>query len=34
VQREGGAIEEIRPGDVVWFELNEKHGTVHRRRRQ
>ncbi|MGN6640861.1 MAG: (R)-mandelonitrile lyase [Mucilaginibacter sp.] len=25
VQREGGAIEEIRPGDVVWFEPNEKH---------
>lgn len=24
-QREGGAIEEIRPGDVVWFEPNEKH---------
>src|SRR5437868_5085953 len=25
VQREGGAIEEIRPGDIVWFEPNEKH---------
>lgn len=25
VQREGGSIEEIRPGDVVWFEPNEKH---------
>jgi quercetin dioxygenase-like cupin family protein len=25
VQREGGPIEEIRPGDVVWFEANEKH---------
>src|SRR6266571_6924424 len=25
VQREGGAIEEIRPGDVVWFAPNEKH---------
>ncbi len=25
VQREGGAVEEIRPGDVVWFEANEKH---------
>ena len=24
-QREGGPIEEIRPGDVVWFEPNEKH---------
>jgi len=24
-QREAGAIEEIRPGDVVWFEPNEKH---------
>lgn len=24
-QREGGAIEEIRPGDVVWFEPGEKH---------
>jgi quercetin dioxygenase-like cupin family protein len=25
VQREGGVIEEIRPGDVVWFESGEKH---------
>jgi quercetin dioxygenase-like cupin family protein len=25
VQKEGAAIEEIRPGDVVWFEPNEKH---------
>ena len=25
VQREGGPIEEIRPGDVVQFEPNEKH---------
>lgn len=25
VQRLGGPIEEIRPGDVVWFEPNEKH---------
>ena len=24
-QRWGGAIEEIRPGDVVWFPPNEKH---------
>ncbi len=24
-QREGGAIEDIRPGDVVWFEPGEKH---------
>jgi quercetin dioxygenase-like cupin family protein len=24
-QRQGGAIEEIRPGDVVWFEPGEKH---------
>jgi len=24
-QREGGLIEEIRPGDVVWFAPNEKH---------
>jgi quercetin dioxygenase-like cupin family protein len=24
-QREGSAIEEIRPGDVVWFAPNEKH---------
>ena len=25
VQREGGPIEQIRPGDVVWFEPGEKH---------
>jgi quercetin dioxygenase-like cupin family protein len=25
VQRDGGAIEEIRPGDVVWFPPGEKH---------
>jgi quercetin dioxygenase-like cupin family protein len=25
VQREGGAIEEVHPGDIVWFEPNEKH---------
>ena len=25
VQRDGGSIEEIRPGDVVWFEPGEKH---------
>lgn len=25
VQREGGSIEEVYPGDVVWFEPNEKH---------
>jgi quercetin dioxygenase-like cupin family protein len=24
-QREGGPIEEIRPGDVIWFGPNEKH---------
>jgi quercetin dioxygenase-like cupin family protein len=24
-QREGGHIEEIRPGDVIWFAPNEKH---------
>lgn len=24
-QREGGSVEEIRPGDVVWFEPGEKH---------
>jgi quercetin dioxygenase-like cupin family protein len=24
-QKQGGPIEEIRPGDVVWFEPNEKH---------
>ena len=25
VQREGGSIEEIRPGDIVWFAPDEKH---------
>jgi quercetin dioxygenase-like cupin family protein len=25
VQRADGAIEEVRPGDVVWFEPGEKH---------
>lgn len=25
IQREGGPIEEIRPGDIVWFAPNEKH---------
>jgi quercetin dioxygenase-like cupin family protein len=25
VQRKGGPIEEIRPGDIVWFEPGEKH---------
>ena len=25
VQREGRPIEEIRPGDVIWFASNEKH---------
>jgi quercetin dioxygenase-like cupin family protein len=25
VQREAGTIQEIRPGDVVWFEPGEKH---------
>ncbi len=24
-QREGGPVEEIRPGDVVWFPPGEKH---------
>jgi quercetin dioxygenase-like cupin family protein len=24
-QRDGGAIEEIRPGDIVWFAPGEKH---------
>lgn len=24
-QREGGDVEEIRPGDIVWFEPDEKH---------
>jgi len=25
VQREGGPVEEIRPGDIVWFAPREKH---------
>ena len=25
VQREGGPVEQIRPGDLVWFEPGEKH---------
>ena len=25
VQRDGGPVEEIRPGDVVWFSPGEKH---------
>jgi quercetin dioxygenase-like cupin family protein len=25
IQRDGGPIEEIRPGDVIWFEPGEKH---------
>ena len=25
VQREGGPVEDIRPGDIVWFSPNEKH---------
>jgi quercetin dioxygenase-like cupin family protein len=25
VQREGGPKEEVHPGDIVWFEPNEKH---------
>lgn len=24
-QREGGQVEEIHPGDIVWFNANEKH---------
>ena len=24
-QRDGGAVEEIRPGDVIWFSPGEKH---------
>ena len=24
-QREGGPIEEIQPGDIIWFEPGEKH---------
>ena len=31
VQREGGPVEDIHPGDVVWFEAGEKHwhGATH-----
>jgi quercetin dioxygenase-like cupin family protein len=25
VQREGGPVEEIRPGDVIWFDAGERH---------
>ena len=25
VQKDGGQVEEIKPGDVVWFDANEKH---------
>ena len=25
VQHQGGAIEEVHPGDIIWFEANEKH---------
>jgi quercetin dioxygenase-like cupin family protein len=25
VQKENGPVEEVRPGDIVWFEPNEKH---------
>lgn len=25
VQREGGSIEEVRPGDIIWFSPQEKH---------
>jgi quercetin dioxygenase-like cupin family protein len=25
VQRDGGPVEEVRPGDIVWFSPNEKH---------
>jgi quercetin dioxygenase-like cupin family protein len=25
IQREDGPVEEVHPGDVVWFEPNEKH---------
>jgi quercetin dioxygenase-like cupin family protein len=25
VQREGGLVEEIRPGDIIWFPPGEKH---------
>ena len=25
VQRQGGSVEDIRPGDVIWFAAGEKH---------
>ena len=25
VQRKDGAVEEVHPGDIIWFESNEKH---------
>lgn len=25
VQKEGGSVEEVHPGDVVWFAANERH---------
>ena len=25
IQKDGGPIEEVHPGDIVWFEPNEKH---------
>ena len=25
VQREGGPVQEVYPGDIVWFEANERH---------
>jgi quercetin dioxygenase-like cupin family protein len=28
VQREGGPIEEVRPGDIIWFPPGEKHGAT------
>jgi quercetin dioxygenase-like cupin family protein len=34
VQREGGPIEEIRPGDVAWFPPGEKHWHGRRPRRR
>ena len=33
-QREGGPIEQIRPGDVVWFPPGESTGTAPQRRRR
>jgi quercetin dioxygenase-like cupin family protein len=34
VQHEGGPIEDIRPGDVVWFHPARSIGTAPRRRRR